>query len=164
VTTFASHIPVTTKVTTAMQQLHQARRDGDAVAIYVASKHLAVALELLPVPSRTLAETGSRVGCVAASELALKQLDQLRKEAYAALEDAIVKVNAMLIAAEDENDDDDTNPEMMAVDAVLLIGSQWIDEEGDRNGVVNIIPRNGWQPGYITAGLLATAQARVIEP
>lgn len=56
-TTFAPHTPVTTKVTTAMQQLHRARRDGDAVAIYVASKHLAVALELLPTPSRTLAET-----------------------------------------------------------------------------------------------------------
>lgn len=90
------------------------------------------------------------------------KLDQLRKEAYEALEDAILKVNAMLIAADDEDGED--VPEMMAVDAVLLIGSQWIDEEGDRCGVVNIIPRHGWQPGYVTAGLLATAQARVTDP
>lgn len=82
---------------------------------------------------------------------------QLRKDAYKALEDAITKCNAMMNAI------DEDGVEMMAVDAVLVIGSQWIDRDGDRCGAVNIIPRHGWQPGYITAGMLAMAQQRVLD-
>lgn len=89
---------------------------------------------------------------------AVTDVDELRREAYEALEVAITKVNAMMNA---HDDDDDASSESMAVDAVLLIGSQWIDADGDRCGAVNIIPRHGWQPGYITAGLLTMAQARV---
>jgi hypothetical protein len=58
----------------------------------------------------------------------------------------------------------DPSPEMMAVDAVLLIGCQWIDEDGDRCGSVNVLPRNGCQPAYATAGLLTAAHARVTDP
>lgn len=51
---------------------------------------------------------------------------------------------------------DETTGEV-ATDAVLLIGSQYFNDEGDRSGCVTICPRGGWQPGYITAGLLAMA-------
>lgn len=88
----------------------------------------------------------------------------LRKEAYEALKEAIAKANAYMNAVEAEEAEDGSPPEMVAVDAVLLIGTQWIDEDGDRCGATNVLPRHGWQPGYITAGLLTTAHARVVEP
>ena len=74
-------------------------------------------------------------------------------EALEALESAIEKLTAL-----------DAEQGEIAVDAVLIIGRQFIDEDGDRNGCVQIIPRHGWQPGYITAGLLATANAQVTQP
>lgn len=88
------------------------------------------------------------------------QREQLRKEAYEAFELAIEKMAALMNLPADEDDD---TPEMMPIDAVLIIGSQYIDKDGDRCGAVDIAPRHGWQPGYITAGLLAMATARVTE-
>ncbi|OYN80432.1 DUF7213 family protein [Mycolicibacterium sphagni] len=90
----------------------------------------------------------------------MSDLEQLRTEAYEALEVAITKMTAMLNAKALEHGE---VPDLVAVDAVLLIGTQWIDEDGDRCGGTNIFPRHGWQPGYITAGLLTTAHARVAE-
>jgi len=78
---------------------------------------------------------------------------QRRKEAYVALDDAIEKLTAL-----------DVREGEVAVDAVLLIGLQFIDEDGDRNGCVGIYPRTGWQPPYVTAGLLAVAKAHVTQP
>jgi len=82
-----------------------------------------------------------------------------RKAAYAKLEEAI----AALVSLPRDDDDDDRYPEV-AVDAVLLIGTQFIDEDGDRSGCLTICPRGGWQPGYITAGLIAQALATVTAP
>lgn len=76
-----------------------------------------------------------------------------RAEAFAALEDAIAKIAAL-----------DIEEGEIACDAVLLIGMQFVDSDGDRSGYVNIIPRHGWQPAYITAGLLAQAQTAVLRP
>lgn len=79
-----------------------------------------------------------------------------RKAAYAKLDEAI----EALVSLPRGNDDDDDIPEV-AVDAVLLIGTQFIDDDGDRSGCLTICPRGGWQPGYITAGLIAQALATV---
>lgn len=81
-----------------------------------------------------------------------------RKAAYAKLEEAITALVSL-----PRDDDDDRYPEV-AVDAVLLIGTQFIDEDGDRSGCLTICPRGGWQPGYITAGLIAQALATVTAP
>ncbi|AIM50226.1 hypothetical protein PBI_BUZZLYSEYEAR_104 [Mycobacterium phage BuzzLyseyear] len=88
-----------------------------------------------------------------------EKTEQLRKEAFASLEDTIAKFADL---QNQHNAVTDTGAEM-AVDAVLLIGMQYLYDDGDRGGYVNIIPRGGWQPGYITAGLLSMAQARVVE-
>lgn len=82
---------------------------------------------------------------------------RIRAEAFEALEAAIAKVTELY---NDDDPDPDTS-KVVAVDAVLLIGMQYYDEDGDRTGYVNIVPRNGWQPGYITAGLLRMATTRV---
>lgn len=79
--------------------------------------------------------------------------DDKRKEAFAALEVAIEKIVAL--GEEDQ---------VVAVDALLLIGMQYIDDDGDRNGYIKIVPRHGWQPGYISAGLLAMAKVGVEAP
>lgn len=79
--------------------------------------------------------------------------EQQRKDAYEALEAAIAKLSAL------RHDDGE-----LVCDAVLLLGVQYIDEDGDRAGYVDILPRHGWQPPYITAGLLEMARARVVAP
>lgn len=75
-----------------------------------------------------------------------------RKAAYALLDQAIEALTDLC------RDEDVTE---MPVDAVLLIGLQWIDSDGDRGGAVQICPRGGWQPGYLTAGLLTQAMTIV---
>ncbi|UVO12814.1 hypothetical protein NM962_01195 [Mycobacterium sp. SVM_VP21] len=44
-------------------------------------------------------------------------------------------------------------------DAVLIVGSQYVDDDGDRCGHVYMFPRHGSQPAYITMGLIKTAGA-----
>lgn len=56
-TTFAAKAPIDRQVTIALCALREARRDGDATRIYVASEVLRRKLELLPTPARSLAET-----------------------------------------------------------------------------------------------------------
>lgn len=43
------------------------------------------------------------------------------------------------------------------VDAVLIIGVHHIDDDGDHLGHVEVYPRTGAQPSYITRGLLDEA-------
>jgi hypothetical protein len=78
--------------------------------------------------------------------------DAARAAAFAALEDAITKIAAL-----------PCDCHAIPVDAVLLIGMQYIDDDGDRSGYVNIVARNGWQPAYITAGLLEMAKVSVLD-
>lgn len=83
-----------------------------------------------------------------------KQIAQ-RKAAYDQLDQAI----AALVAAfrpEDEQPD-------MVVDAVLLVGLQNVDEDGDRVGAVSVYPRYGSQPVYITHGLIVRADQLLRE-
>lgn len=44
------------------------------------------------------------------------------------------------------------------VDAVLLIGVQHVEDDGARTGHVEVYPRSGAQPSYITRGLLSEAR------
>lgn len=86
--------------------------------------------------------------------------DARRKAAYAKLDEVITELHALLT---DESVDEHGDAAIVGdvpTDAVLLIGSQYFDG-GDRQGVVTICPRNGSQPSYITAGLLAMATSRV---
>lgn len=73
-----------------------------------------------------------------------------RDSAYAALEAAINAFTQYL------------GHDYVPVDAVLIIGVQWIDDDGDRIGGINIFPRNGSQPVYITTGLLEQAKAMIM--
>jgi len=72
--------------------------------------------------------------------------DQKRKDAVTALETAIGAVARLMF------DDDE-----VVTDAVLVLGAQRIDDDGDRIGRVGNFPRHGSQPPYITAGLLTEA-------
>lgn len=44
--------------------------------------------------------------------------------------------------------------EGMAVDAVLIVGLQHVEDDGARTGHVEVYPRSGAQPSYVTRGLL----------
>jgi hypothetical protein len=46
-------------------------------------------------------------------------------------------------------------------DAVLIIGVQHFDDDGDRCGRVFALPYHGSQPYYITLGLIAAAQQMI---
>lgn len=73
--------------------------------------------------------------------------------AAAALENAIRAVAELMF---DDNE--------VIVDAVLILGAQRIDDDGDRIGRVGNFPRHGSQPTYITAGLLNQAMDLVNNP
>lgn len=74
-----------------------------------------------------------------------------REEAYAALEAAIAAFNAY----------DGQEHGYVTVDAVLIVGAQKIDDDGDRVGSVGYYPRHGCQPSYVTGGLIDAAKAYV---
>lgn len=48
-------------------------------------------------------------------------------------------------------------PDEVVTDAVLLLAAQHVDEDGDRCGRVFVFPRHGYQPIYITKGMLTDA-------
>ena len=54
--TFAPFSSLNRQTIIALTALHEARRDGDATRIYVASLRLQRKLDLLPSPARPLAE------------------------------------------------------------------------------------------------------------
>jgi hypothetical protein len=78
-----------------------------------------------------------------------------RKQAYEALDAAAAALVATVRACE-EVDSEYDYPETIT-DLVLVVGTQWIDNDGDRNGRMMAFPRNGSQPYYITDGLLNAA-------
>jgi hypothetical protein len=86
--------------------------------------------------------------------------DARRKAAYAKLDEVIDELNR-IYTEEAREEHGDVVSDDVATDAVLVIGSQSFDEDGDRTGCVTICPRGGSQPAYITAGLLAMATVRV---
>lgn len=83
-----------------------------------------------------------------------------RRAAYARLDEVIAELHAILTEDSIEEHGDNAIVGDVPTDAVLLIGSQYYGDDGDRNGVVSVCPRGGSQPAYITAGLLSMALAR----
>lgn len=67
-----------------------------------------------------------------------------------AIEDAISALAAYCC------EDDD-----VITDAVLIVGAQTIDEDGDRLGRVIVFPRHGAQPPYISIGLVESARRMI---
>lgn len=53
--------------------------------------------------------------------------------------------------------DNEDNGNGVPVDAVLLIGVQHIEDDGARTGHVEVYPRRGAQPAYITRGIVTEA-------
>lgn len=70
-----------------------------------------------------------------------------RAEACQAIENAIETLARHCLDSDD-----------MVIDAVLILGAQYIDDDGDRLGRVIVFPRHGSQPPYITLGLLDDAR------
>lgn len=84
-------------------------------------------------------------------------VDTTRSRAINALEEA---VDALVEVIREANDDCD---DVMAIDAVLILGTQWIDDDGDRCGGVSVLPRTGSQPYYTTLGLLDAARRQLLD-
>ncbi len=84
--------------------------------------------------------------------------DTARAAAIKALEDAVEAFMALQREMYEDYGD------VLAVDAVLIVGAQWIDSEGDRCGDAGLLPRNGSQPAYITRGLVDDARAKLNRP
>lgn len=53
--------------------------------------------------------------------------------------------------------------DVLGIDAVLIVGTQWIDQQGDRCGGISVLPRHGSQPYYATIGLLEAARSKIIS-
>jgi hypothetical protein len=78
-----------------------------------------------------------------------------RREAYATL--ATVADTLVRVARTREDIDPETDYPETVTDAVLIVGTQWIDNNGNRSGRVFVFPHNGSAPPYITKGLLQEA-------
>lgn len=78
-----------------------------------------------------------------------------RDAAYAAL-DAAANALVAVARAREEVDADCDYPETVT-DLILVVGTQWIDNDNDRAGRMFAFPRNGSQPYWITGGLLQAA-------
>lgn len=76
-----------------------------------------------------------------------------RAAACAALEEAITALASYCC-----------DPDDMVTDAVLVLGAQYIDDDGDRLGRVIVFPRHGSQPPYISVGLLESARRLIEQP
>lgn len=74
-----------------------------------------------------------------------RDFEARKKAAYAKFDDAIVELSNVFCEVDGE----------IAVDAVLIVGAQRVDDDGDRVGGVTIFPRHGSQPFYITSGLMS---------
>lgn len=72
-----------------------------------------------------------------------------KNDAYQALENAITTLT--------DHSKNRIEGDAVPVDAVLIIGYQAIDDDGDRTGRMLICPRSGSQPLYITKGLITQA-------
>lgn len=62
--------------------------------------------------------------------------------AFAALDEAVARLTRL------------SDCEGMAVDAVLIVGLQHVEDDGSRTGHVEVYPRSGAQPSYVTRGLI----------
>ncbi|GAB4710618.1 DUF7213 family protein [Mycobacterium avium] len=72
--------------------------------------------------------------------------DTARSHAHASLESTIEQYAKYRL-----------EPDEVVTDAVLLLAAQHVDEDGDRCGRVFVFPRHGYQPVYITKGMLSDA-------
>ncbi|OCB45572.1 hypothetical protein A5721_16395 [Mycobacterium vulneris] len=68
-----------------------------------------------------------------------------RRDAYAKLDEAIEELSSVFCDADGE----------IPIDAVLIVGAQSVDDDGDRVGGITVFPRHGSQPLYITSGLMS---------
>lgn len=72
--------------------------------------------------------------------------------AYRQLDAAVAELHRLM-------EQRDPDPPSFPTDYVLVVGAMYVDEDGDRGGVVRWFPKDGSQPGYITVGLLDSASA-----
>ena len=69
--------------------------------------------------------------------------------AFAALDEAVARLTRL------------SDCEGMAVDAVLIVGLQHVEDDGARTGHVEVYPRSGAQPSYVTRGLIDEGRALI---
>ncbi|WP_301119815.1 DUF7213 family protein [Mycolicibacterium fortuitum] len=89
-------------------------------------------------------------------------LESRRRALYKRLDDLAADFAELTVDSHKANCTDcDSHPALAPADYMLVIGCMFIDDEGDRNGTVLAFPRDGYQPPYVTVGLLSTALSQM---
>lgn len=74
---------------------------------------------------------------------------------------AYQQLDAAVMALHRLTEKRDPEPPAVPVDYVLVVGAMWVDEYGQRSGATGTFPKDGFQPAYITKGLLHEALDRI---
>ncbi|TDO18148.1 hypothetical protein EV580_1330 [Mycobacterium sp. BK086] len=83
--------------------------------------------------------------------------DEHWRKAYSKLDEAATELFRLL----ERDTDNPGDPPAIPTDYVLVVGSMYIDSDGDRCGITSHFPKDGSQPVYVTDGLLSQALAHL---